>query len=107
MKGQVQGSETGTTTGSYVAALDVETAQHRSCTFLVANTGVTNTIYYKIWVYAKYGGTNYVEYVGETSIGTSTVVEVNVTETAYAEVVIYVKNNAGASTYGIDYILKP
>jgi len=107
MKSQKQGNASGTTTGSYVSALSVYTAEHKSMTFLVRNTGVAQTMYYKVWCYALNGGTNYVEYVAETSIGTETTVEFNITETAYANVVIYVKSNSGATTYNIDYVLKP
>ncbi len=102
-----QKSYTGTTTGSYVKAVDVPTADWEDLFFIVANTGVAQTMYYKAYGYAVYGGTGYEEFVSETSIGTSSNETIKISNTAYANIEIWVKSNSGATTYQIEYILKP
>ena len=99
----------GTTAAAYAKAVIVDT---RGCgyqgktLFLIKNTGATNTIYYQINGYlADPSGTVGIPVAikAQTSIGTSTLVTSTDTAQPYASVQVLVQNNAGASTYQIDW----
>jgi hypothetical protein len=103
------GSVTGTTTATNTAVVNIDT---RGCgyqgktLFLIKNTGATNTIYYQINGYlADPSGTVGIPVAikAQTSIGTSTLVTSTDTAQPYASVQVLVQNNAGASTYQIDW----
>ncbi len=108
------GTKTGTTTASYVEALRVDLrgfgTQGKFIAFL-KNTGATNTMYYKVDLYL-HGSSDSAETDGQltkvgkaqTSIATSTQIEITTTEVPYnCIVVISVVNNAGATTYQLDW----
>ena len=102
----IQGTATGTTTATYVAGADVYTADHEDLLFIIRNTGSDSTMYYKAWGYALNGGTIYEEFVSETALACTTSTTIKISNTAYANVEIYVKDNSGHTTYQIDYTLK-
>jgi len=102
LKDGIEKSATGTTTGSYVNAMQLAIAPIKSTSFVIANTGVTNTMFYKVLVYRNNDDITYPEeYVPETSIGTSSQDEVDLMEYGISKVIVQVKNNAGATTYAI------
>ena len=97
---------TGTTTSAYVKALDTVTADWEDLYFIIKNTGSDSTMYYKAWGYALNGGTIYEEFVSETSIACTTATTIKISNTAFANVEIYVKDNSGHTTYSIEYMFK-
>ena len=97
---------TGTTTASYVKALDAPCADWEDLYFIIQNTGSDSTMYYKAWGYALNGGTLYEEFIAETSIDTTGQDLIKISNTAYANIEIYVKDNSGHTTYSIEYMFK-
>lgn len=102
-----QGYTTGTTTESYVKVLDLATYEWEDMLFIIKNTGTTNTMYYKVYGYALNDGENYEEFIEETSLGTGSIATIKLSNTAYSNIEIYVKNNSGETTFNIEYALKP
>ena len=104
----LNGSVTGTTTSAYVEALRTSLqgcgGQGKFIAFL-KNTSSTATMYYKVDLYLANGSSPLTKAgKSETSIGTSTQVEITTTEVPYnVIVVISVKQNSGAGTYQLDY----
>ncbi len=98
----IEESETGTTTSSYVNAMQMAISPIKKTSFTIANTGVTNSLYYKVLIYDNADDTTYPkEYVTETSIAASSQDEVEIATTPHAKAIVQVKNNAGATTYAI------
>jgi hypothetical protein len=107
------GMLTGTTTASYVKVLTIDTRGSGiigKTRFLLKNTGSSNSIYYKIDGYlsdptASVG--NAIALKAETSIAASGSVDESVTPVAvvlpWAAVVFSLKNNAGASTWSLEW----
>lgn len=104
----LKGTKTGTTTGAYVEifreSLQGYGGQGKFIAFL-KNTSASQTMYYKVDLYLANGASPLTK-AGkvETSIGTSTQVEITTTEVPYnVIVVISVKQNSGAGPYQLDY----
>lgn len=103
------GLVTGTTTASYVEALHIDT---RGCGyqgkthFILKNTG-SNSMFYKINAYlGDPSGTigTAVAITAETSIAAgATVNDATSIAANYAAVIIYVENNAGVTTYSLEW----
>lgn len=104
------GLKSGTTTAAYVVAAKIDT---RGCGyqgkthFILRNTGATNSMYYKITGYLGDAsgeiGTA-IALKAETSIAAAgSVDDVTYIATPYAAVVFEVKNNAGATTYSLEW----
>lgn len=103
------GTASGTTTGSYVEVftprIDGRGGIQGKVMFLIMNTSSTQTMFYKIDGYVYPGSIRSNPVKGETSIGTSTIVVQTDVATPYAEVVLSVKQNSGAGTYQVDYVV--
>jgi|WetSurMetagenome_2_1015567.scaffolds.fasta_scaffold1509017_1 hypothetical protein len=101
------GTVTGTTTASYVEILHVDLrgcGQTGKFVAKLKNTGASNSIYYKIDYLI--GGENSISAAGkaETSIAAAGTAAISTTEVPYnCIVIISVVNNAGASTYQLDW----
>ena len=104
----LNGTVTGTTTSAYVEALRISLqgcgGQGKFIAFL-KNTSAAQTMYYKVDLYLVNGSSPLTKAgKSETSIGTSTQVEITTTEVPYnVIVVISVKQNSGAGTYQLDW----
>lgn len=102
----VEITTTGTTTASYVTAVDIDMRGRESGVGVIYNTGVTNTMFYKVLgEYAKYAKGELNEIVAETSLAVKDGVgdrDFFRLENAYARILVQVKNNAGATTYTVD-----
>lgn len=101
------GIKTGTTTAGYVVAATLDT---RGCGyqgkthFILTNTGATNSMYYKITGYLGSTSGTAIALRAETSIAAAgSVDDVTFIVTPYAAVVFEVKNNAGATTYSLEW----
>ena len=105
MANNVQISTTGTTTGSYVAT-NTNCGDYRATTIMLKNTHGSNTMYYKLWGYAVYGGTSYRELVAEASLAAGGAIDYENTVEAYGNIAILVKNNSAACTYLLEYCNK-
>lgn len=101
----------GTTGATYAEAVRVDTRGYgyQGKTLVkIRNTGAVNTIHYKIDAYladptGELGGL--VEnLVSETSIPVSTTISTYTVTANYAAIVISLKNNAGASTYKVEFL---
>jgi hypothetical protein len=101
-------TKTDVTTSAYVEALRLSLqgcgGQGKFIAFL-KNTSASQTMYYKVDLYLANGASPLTKAgKAETSIGTSTQVEITTTEVPYnVIVVISVKQNSGAGTYQLDY----
>jgi hypothetical protein len=97
------GSKTGTTTGSYVAVLTIDT---RGCgpqgklLISLKNTHGSNTMYYKI---DGYPGDPKVTTGLSIAVKAETQVNSTDVDKNYAAVVLSVKSNSGACTYQADW----
>ncbi len=97
-----------TSTESWVKALDLYTSDWTQMLFIVNNTGVTNTLAYKVHGYAVYGGTGYEVYKDSTVVSASAgSTPVKIANTAYSNVEVWVISGSGATTYTVEYTLKP
>jgi len=101
------GIKTGTTAAGYVVAATLDT---RGCGyqgkthFILTNTGATNSMYYKIIGYLGSESGTAIELRAESSIAAAgSVDDVTYIVTPYAAVLFYVKNNAGATTYSLEW----
>jgi hypothetical protein len=95
---------TGTTTDSYTNALDWACHGFNNKTILLKNTHTSNSLKYKVLVYAYSGGIEYEE-VSETTLAAGDIAKI-VLNYAYDVVKVQVKSaTAGsAATYQLDYI---
>ena len=104
----LNGTVSGTTTTAYVEALRIDLhgcgGQGKFIAFL-KNTSSTQTMYYKVDLYLANGASPLTKAgKSETSIGTSTQVEITTTEVPYnVIVVISVVKNSDVGTYQLDY----
>jgi hypothetical protein len=104
----LNGSVTGTTTSAYVEALRISLqglgGQGKFIAFL-ANQSGTATMYYKVDLYLANSASPLTKAgKSETSIGTSTQVEITTTEVPYnVIVVISVKQNSNPGAYQLDW----
>lgn len=99
-----KGHKTGTTTASYVTALDWITAELREKTVHLVNTHASLSMYFK--VLAKYHedqtSTKEDTLVAETSLAAGEDTRIQF-DRQYAEIIVQVKNNSGAATYELNY----
>jgi len=98
----IQDSATGTTTGSYVNALQMAISPIKSTSFVIKNTGGAESMYYKVLIYRNADGSYSEEYVTETSIAAGGQDEVNINDTPHTKAIVQVKSNSGATTYGVE-----
>ena len=103
---QKQGSITGTVADTYATVLTLQVANYEKILIHIKNSGVSNTLDYKIFGYAVNGGDLYEEIPGETILATSTTDSIKIANTAYATLVIQMQKNTTASTYAIEYCMK-
>lgn len=107
----LSGTVSGTTTSAYVEALRIDTRGYGTAgktRFILTNTGATNSMYYKIDGYladtVAGGSGTAIALKAETSISAAASVDdVTFIVQGYASVVFSVKNNAGATTYRLEY----
>lgn len=95
------GSKIGTTTASYVAALDWSTQELAQKTILLKNTNATKSLKYKLLGYAVDGGIGK-ELVAETTLEHGEVAEFHY-DRQWDRLVLQVINGNGAATYQLDY----
>lgn len=104
---QKQGSVTGTVADSYASVLSIPKFQYyEKIVIHIKNTGVSNTLDYKVLAYANNGGSLYEEIPGETVLGTSATDTIKIANTAYAQLDIQMQKNTTATTYAIEYCMK-
>ena len=96
-----KGSLTGTTTASYVSALDWKAAELGAKTILLKNTHTSLSLKYKLLGYAAEGGIEK-ELVPETTLEAGEVAEFHY-DRQWDRLVLQVINGSGAATYQLDY----
>ena len=96
-----RGSETGTTTASYVSALDWKVLELSAKTILLKNTHASLSLKYKLLGYAVDKGINK-ELVAETTLEHGEVAEFHY-DRQWDRLVLQVINGSGAATYQVDY----
>jgi len=95
-------SKTGTTTVSYVDAMVMAIAPIKSTSFVVKNTHISATMYFKALIYRNIAGTLSEEYQEETELAAGAQDEVNIDRTPHTKAVLQVKYNSGAGTYSVE-----
>lgn len=96
-----KGSKTGTTTESYVNALEWMVSELGQKTILLKNTHASLSLKYKLSGYASGSGISK-ELVAETILLPGDVAEFHY-DRQWGKLVLPVKNGDGAATYRIDY----
>lgn len=96
-----KGTLTGTTTASYVAALDWTVPELGNKTILLENTHGTLTLKYKLIGYAVLGGLD-ITLVSETILSPAEVAEFHYTN-QWDRLVLQVIDGTGHATYALDY----
>lgn len=96
-----EGTKPGTTTGSYVSALDWPVAELGAKTVLLKNTHGSLSLKYKLLFYAVAGG-DAKELVAEATLLTGEVAEFHY-DRQWARLVVQVINGSGAAPYQLDY----
>ena len=96
-----KGSQTGTTTASYVSALDWKVAELSSKTILLKNTHASLSLKYKLLGYAVESGVAK-ELIAETTLLAGEVAEFHY-DRQWDRLVLQVINGSGAATYQLDY----
>ena len=103
----ITGTISGTTTASYVAAIDIDTrgygAQGKLLLIINNTTAATTSMKYKIDGYAQSNSTYFVPIKAETSIAAATQVVQTDVDKGYARVVVSIIDDSGHATYKIDY----
>lgn len=94
-------SLTGTTTASYVSALDWKVAELSEKTILLKNTHASLSLKYKLLGYAVEEGIDK-ELVGETTLEPGEVAEFHY-DRQWDRLVLQVMNGSGAASYQLDY----
>ena len=94
-------SLSGTTTGSYVSALDWATEELAAKTILLKNTDGANSLKYKLLGYAVDGGFSK-ELVAEHTLLAGEIAEFHY-DRQWHRLVLQVINGSGAATYQVDY----
>ena len=94
-------SRTGTTTGSYVAALDWTAAEFGAKTILLKNTHASFSLKYKLLGYAVDAGVAR-ELVSETTLAAGETAEFHY-DRQWHRLVLHVADGTGAATYQVDY----
>lgn len=95
------GTNTGTTTATYVNALDWNTADIQEKTILLKNEHASTTIYFKLLGYMSEDG-NSQEIIAETSLAGVTTAEFRYKQFWY-KLKLQVKNNSGSADYQVDW----
>lgn len=96
-----KGSKTGTTTASYVNALDWKVAEFSSKTILLKNTHGSSSLKYRLLGYAVDNGIDK-ELVAETALSAGEVAEFHY-DRQWDRLILQVTNGDGAASYQIDY----
>ena len=97
-----KGSLTGTTTAAYVSALDWSVEEMREKTIVLKNTHASNSLKYKLLVYAAAAGI-VDEEVTETTLAAGETAKIQLTR-QWARLVLQVIDGSGHATYQVDYI---
>lgn len=95
------GSESGTTTSSYVSALDWKVEELSSKTMLLKNTHGSLSLKYKLLGYAAEGGLAK-ELVAETTLLAGEMAEFHY-DRQWHRLVVQVIDGSGSATYTLDY----
>ena len=104
---QKQGSVTGTVADSFASVLSIPKFQYyEKIVIHIRNTGVSNTLDYKVLAYGLNGGDLYEEIPASTILGTETTDTIKIANTAYANLDIQMQKNTTATTYAIEYCMK-
>ena len=96
-----EGSETGTTTASYTAALDWSVSEFGQKTMLLKNTHESLSLKYKLLGYAAQNGVAK-ELVAETILLPGEVAEFHY-DRQWHRLVLQVADGSGQATYQVDY----
>jgi hypothetical protein len=96
-----KGSITGTTTASYAAALDWQTAELNKKTVLLKNAHASSSMKYKLLGYASENGV-LKELVSETTLLAGEIAEFHY-DRQWHRLVLQVVDGTGHSTYQLDY----
>jgi hypothetical protein len=96
-----KGSLTGTTTASYVNALDWKVGELSAKTILLKNIDTSLSLKYKLLGYTAEGGIGK-ELVPETTLEAGEVAEFHY-DRQWDRLLLQVKNGSGAATYQLDY----
>lgn len=96
-----KGSRRGTTTASYVSALDWKVGELSSKTMLLENTDASLSLKYKLLGYVVSDGIDK-ELVAETTLLAGEVAEFHY-DRQWDRLVLQVINGSGAATYQVDY----
>ena len=96
-----KGSQAGTTTASYVSALDWKVKELGTKTILLKNTHASLSLKYKLSGYAVEGGIDK-ELVAETTLEPGEVAEFHY-DRQWHRLVLQLINGSGVATYQVDY----
>lgn len=96
-----KGSITGTTTSSYITALDWKTLELGKKTLLIKNTHASASMKYRLWGYAVENGIA-VELVPETALSAGDVAEFHYDRQWHC-LLLQVIDGSGHASYQLDY----
>ena len=97
-----KGSVTGTTTASYISALDWSVEELKEKTIVLKNTHASFSLKYKLMVYASAEGIAGEE-VTETILAAGEIAKMQLLK-QWARLMLQVVDGSGHSTYQVDYI---